>query len=88
MSDATKPTEHREQERRKDKAHGRDRRAELLLDTKAKEAARQDVLEGRVERLDTRLAQVEQRLAVLEDRASQPAPKPAPASSPTPTPNP
>ncbi|MFV8750354.1 hypothetical protein ACNOYE_07370 [Nannocystaceae bacterium ST9] len=66
MTEKIKPTDLRGLEREQEKAHGRDRRAELLLDAKAKEAARHDVLENRVATLDERLTSVERRLDALE----------------------
>lgn len=83
MSQEAKPTEQRQQERKQEKAQGRDRRAEILLDAKAKEAARADVIEARVGEIERRLGEVERRLALVERAAP-----PAPASQPHPTPAP
>lgn len=77
MSD-DKPTVQRHQERKQEKGQGRDRRAELLLDTRTKEAARQDLLEGRVGKLEARVLEVERRLALVE-RAAPPSPTTPPA---------
>jgi hypothetical protein len=76
-----KPTVQRHQERKQEKGQGRDRRAELLLDTRTKEAARQDLLEGRVGKLEARVLEVERRLAVVE-HATPPSPTtpPGPAN--------
>ncbi len=58
--------EDRRLERRAEKGQGRDRRADLLLDTQAKEKARHDVLEGRQVLVEQELADLKQRLATLE----------------------
>ena len=61
-----KPGEGRQLERREEKGHGRDRRADLLLDTQAKEKARHDLLEGRQGQVEARLAELEDRITALE----------------------
>ena len=62
----SKPGEGRQLERREEKGHGRDRRADLLLDTQAKEKARHDLLEGRQGQVEARLAELEDRITALE----------------------
>jgi hypothetical protein len=81
---ALKPSEQRTAERRQQKQEGRGRRAELLIERKAKEKVRQDALEDRQTKLDGRLAQLEQRLDAHERRLQQlekPAPRPATPNS-------
>ena len=70
MSDKPTANEQRQLERRQEKANGRDRRADHLLDNQAKEKARHDVLEGRQVQVETKLADLERRLAALEQRAA------------------
>jgi hypothetical protein len=62
--------EQRQVERREEKAQGRNRRADLLLDTEAKAKARADHLEGRQDQVETKLAELEQRIATLEKLAA------------------
>jgi hypothetical protein len=66
MTEKTTANEQRQLERREEKAHGRSRRADLLLDTQAKEKARADLLEGRQDQVEAKLADHEQRIAALE----------------------
>ena len=67
MSDKTKkPSEARREQRRQQKAAGRSRRADMLLDQKAKERARQDALEEGQVVLHRRLDELEQRITALE----------------------
>lgn len=69
MTDKTKkPSEARREQRRQQKGAGRSRRAEMLLDKRAKERARQDALEEGQETLHRRLNELEDRLAALEER--------------------
>ncbi len=75
-----KPNEQRRVERREEKGEGRGRRAELLLDTQAKEKARQDAIEGRQAELEAKVADLERRLTKLE----QPAAPTKPAATTTP----
>lgn len=74
--------EERQAERREEKAQGRDRRAELLLDTEAKEKARHNLLEGRQALVEAELAQLKTELANLKVRVATleqiVAPTPAP----------
>lgn len=58
--------EDRQAERREEKAQGRDRRAELLLDTEIKEKARHNQLEARQALIEAELAEIKQRVTALE----------------------
>jgi hypothetical protein len=68
----TKPREVRRQQRRQQKQEGRNRRADMLLDKKAKERARQDALEQTQATLARRLDEVEARLTAVEQRINNP----------------
>ncbi len=66
MTEKTTANEQRQLERREEKAQGRNRRADLLLDTEAKAKARADLIEGRQDQIEAKLADHEQRLAAIE----------------------
>jgi chromosome segregation ATPase len=72
-----KPSEQRRQQREEEKLEGRSRRADFLLNEKAKEKARHDVLESRVGEIDERITDLEKRVAALEATAKPSEPKPA-----------
>lgn len=66
MSDKT-VHDQRRMERTQEKGEGRDRRAELLLDTQAKERARQDQLEGRQAQIEKQLLEIERRFGSIDN---------------------
>jgi hypothetical protein len=69
MTEKTTKDNHR-LERKAEKGQGRDRRAELLLDTQAKEKARHDALEGRQVQIEETLADLVPRVVKLEQLAT------------------